>query len=66
MWACLTKSDMFTTLRTFLKLCTKIYMGFFIFSHSLVHRPSLNLRYHHNVMFTPVHAHANSYVFLFS
>jgi len=25
----------------------KIYMGYFIFAHSLAHRPSLN---HHNVM----------------
>ena len=49
--------------RTFLKLCAfyKIYMGYFIFSHSLVHRPSLILCYHHNVMFTPVYACTNFY-----
>ena len=51
----------------FLKLCTfyKIYMGYFISSHSLFHRPSLNLRYHHTAMFTPVYACTNLYKYSF-
>ena len=55
------------TRRTFLKLCIYFFisMGHFIFSHSLIHKPSFNLRSHHNVMFAPVHAHTNVYKYAF-
>ena len=53
--------------RTFLNLCIfyKSYMGIFTSTYSLMHRPSLNLRSHHHLMFTPVHAHTNAYKYSF-
>ena len=40
-------------------------MRHFIFSHSLIYKPSFNLRSHHNVMFAPVHAHTNVHKYSF-
>ena len=40
-------------------------MGTFISTYTLIHRPSLGLRSHHNAMFTPVHAHTNAYKYSF-
>ena len=40
-------------------------MGIFTSTYSLMHKPSLNLRSHNNLMFTPVHAHTNAYKYSF-